>query len=165
MYKRFEDVKKIKFPVYSLKSANWYKQDGVLFDEDGTVIDDSNMPGETLGVRRIQCGRTDLTRIKRAYTNFNSMLRSKKRIFVDSAGVPFVYERTINSPLIHHSIRSIEPKETVCLIWLNKVPYPMSVPRPPYGEARWARILYYKGSPWMIFDFTSERGKDSYKRV
>ena len=165
MYKQFENIKSIKFPVYLLKTADWYKQDGVLFDADGSVIDDSNMPGKTIGVRRIQCGRTDLTKIKKAYTDFNSMLQSKKKIFVDSAGVPFVYLKTVNSPLIHHSVKRIEPKEDICLIWLNAVPYPMSIPRPPYGDARWARILYYKGSPWMLYDFTSERGKDSHKRV
>lgn len=165
MYKRFQDIKSIVFPVYALKSEDWYEQDGVLFDGEGSVLDDYNMPGPTLGVRRLQCGRTDLAKLKKAHTNFFSMIQSKKKIFIDNAGVPFVYEKTINTPLIHHSIKRIELKDTLTLIWFHSVPCPMEVPRPPYGDPRWARILYYKGSPWMIYDFTSSKGKDSFKRV
>jgi hypothetical protein len=165
MYKRFKDIKTIVFPVFKLRSADWYEQDGVLFDDRGAVLDDKNMPGSTLGVRRIQCGRTDLAKLRGAYPDFPSMLQSKKKIFIDNAGVPFIYEKTINTPLIHHSIRKIELKEELTLIWFHVVPFPVQVPRPPYGEPRWGRILYYKGSPWILYDLTAHRGKDSFKRV
>lgn len=141
-------------------------QDGVLFDENLQVLDDKNMPGNTFGIRRLQCGRTDLAKIsKKAYTDFNSMISSKKKVFIDNDGEPFVYQKTINAPLIHHSIRKVELKDTSSLIWLHNLPYPMSVPRPPYGDPRWARILYYKGSPWSLYDFAATKGRDSYKRV
>lgn len=165
MYKSFKDIKNIVFPVYALPSDDWYEQDGVLFINDGKVLDDTNMPGETLGVRRLQCGRTDLQNIRRAYTDFPSMLASKKKIFIDSAGTPFIYNKTMNSPLIHHKIKRIELKELISIVWLNSVPSPFTIPRPPYDDPQWARVLYYKGAPWLIYDFASQRGKDSYKRV
>jgi hypothetical protein len=165
MYKSFKDIKSIKFPVYALPSEDWYRQDGVLFINDGKVLDDTNMPGASLGVRRLQCGRTDLQTLRRAYPDFPSMLSSKKKIFIDSAGKPFIYSRTINSPLIHHKVKRIELKEAVSLVRLHSVPSPFTIPRPPYGDAAWARVLYFKGAPWFIYDFASERGKDSYKRV
>lgn len=165
MYKQFKDIKGIKFPVYPLPSSDWYRQDGVLFIDSGKVLDDTNMPGTTLGIRRLQCGRTDLCKLKKAYTDFPSMLKSRHRIFIDSAGIPFIYKRTINSPLIHHSIKRVEPKDDRSIVWFSNIPYPMEIPRPPYGDARWARVLYFAGSPWFIFDFTEERGRDSYKRV
>lgn len=165
MYKSFKDIKNIKFPVYALPSSEWYEQDGVLFINDGKVLDDTNMPGKTLGIRRLQCGRKDLQTIKRAYPDFQSMLSSKKKIFIDSAGEPFIYNKTLNSPLIHHKIKRIQLKDTKSIVWLNLVPSPFTIPRPPYGDALWARVLYFKGTPWFIYDFASERGKDSYKRV
>jgi hypothetical protein len=165
MYKQFKDIKKVQFPVYALPSSDWYRQDGVLFIDDGKVLDDTNMPGATLGVRRLQCGRTDLCKIKRAYTDFSAMLQSKRRTLIDSRGVPFIYKLTINSPLIHHSIIKVEPKEDHSIVWLKNVGYPMTIPRPPYGDARYARVLYFKGVPWMIYDFSEERGKDSFRRV
>ena len=165
MYKRFKDIKTIEFPVYPLPSVDWYMQDGVLFIDDGKVLDDKNMPGDSLGIRRIQCGRTDLCKLKKAFTDFQSMLKSKHKIFIDSKGSPFVYKRTINSPLIYHTVDRIEPKGDCSIVWLKNINHPISVPRPPYGEARYARILYYKGFPWLIYDFSIERGKDSYRRV
>lgn len=165
MFKRFKDIKTIRFPVYALPSTDWYMQDGVLFIDSGKVLDDRNMPGNTFGIRRIQSGRQDLCKLKRGYTDFHSMLVSKKKAFIDSNGVPFVYKRTVNSPLIHHMIKKIEPKGDCTLLWFNSINHPMTIPRPPYGDARYARILYYKGFPWMIYDLVSERGKDSYRRV
>lgn len=165
MYKQFKDIKNIKFPIYALPSSDWYKQDGVLFINDGMVLDDTNMPGTSLGIRRLQCGRKDLCTLKKAFTDFTDMLKSKHKIFIDSAGIPFIYHKTFNSPLIHHTVKSIEPKDDHSIVWLRNIPYPMNISRPPYDEARYARILYYKGSPWLIYDFVLEKGRDSYKRV
>ena len=165
MYKEFKDIKNIKYPVYTLPSSDWYKQDGVLFINDGKVLDDTNMPGKTLGVRRLQCGRKDLCRLRRAYPDYQSMLMSKHKIFIDSNGTPFIYRKTINSPLIYHRISRIELKEDCTVVWLKLIPYPFKLPRPPYGDAQWARVLYYKGSPWLLYDLASTKGKDSYKRV
>ena len=165
MYKRFQDIKNIVFPVFKLQEATWYKQDGVLFNGDGKVLDDKNMTGETLGIRRLQCGRKDLYRLRRAYPDFASMLQSKATCFIDNNGVPFIYLKTINSPLVYHKVSKIELKETCTVVRLTNIPYAFKLPRPPYGDAAWARILYYKGAPWILYDFAAQRGKDSYKRV
>jgi hypothetical protein len=165
MFKRFQDIKNIKFPVYQLPSVDWYMQDGVLFIDDGKVLDDKNMPGNSMGIRRLQCGRTDLCKLKKAFTDFQSMLKSKHNMFIDSNGSPFVYKRTINSPLIHHMVDRVESKETCSIVWLKNISYPMTISRPPYGDARYARVLYYNGSPWLLYDFMLEKGKDSYRRV
>lgn len=165
MFKYFKDLNSIRFPVYSIPSDDWYRQDGVLFIDDGKVLDDSNMPGETLGIRRIQCGRTDLCKLKRAYLDFNLMLRSKKTLFIDSNGVPFKYVKSINSKLVHHAIYRIEQKDDHSILRLVGIPFPFTLPRPPRNEARYARVLYYKGMPWTVYDFVVERGKDSFRRV
>lgn len=165
MFKFFKDVKTIRFPVYALPSRDWFRQDKVLFIDDGKVLDDRNMPGATLGVRRIQCGRTDLQKLNKAYPDFLSMISSKHRIFIDSNGKPFTYLRSVNSPLIHHEVKSLEYKGNESIIRLRSIVYPFTIPRPPYGDARWARVLYLRGFPWLVYDFTREKGKDSYRRV
>lgn len=164
MFKTFKDIKSILYPVFPIRSRDWYTQDGVLFLED-KVLDDRNMPGNTLGIRRIQCGRTDLVRLKRAYTDLFSMLKSGKSTFIDSNGIPFIYKKTITSPLKYHRINKLEYKDDHSILWLDGINHPMSIPRPPYGDARYARVLYYKGFPWVLYDFATEKGKDSYKRV
>lgn len=49
----FKDISRIKFPVYVLPSSNWQETDGLLF-LDGKILDDRNMSGATLGIRRLQ---------------------------------------------------------------------------------------------------------------
>lgn len=164
MYRTIKDLSKIRFPVYKLPSMEWYKTDGVLF-LDSKVLDDTNMPGETLGIRRIQCGRKDLVKLKRAYPDLVSILSSTNSIFIDNNGVPFKYVRTITSPLKHYKVSSIEHKETCSVVIFKGLATRFTVPRPPYGDPRYARILHYKGSPWLIYDFVVNKGKDSFRRV
>ena len=49
----YSNILKVRFPVYQLGSGNWERQDGLLFIE-GNIVDDKNMPGDTLGIRRLQ---------------------------------------------------------------------------------------------------------------
>ena len=164
MYKHFKDVKTIKFPVYTLFSNDWYRQDGLLF-VNGKVLDDTNMPGKTLGIRRLQSGRKDLLRLKRAYPDFLSMISSGYNKFVDSDGVPFIYTKSITAKLKYHLINRIDPKDTHSIVWCKGIPYPFNIPRPPYGDARYAGILYLGEVPWMLYDFSTYKGKDSFRRV
>jgi hypothetical protein len=165
MYKRFKDLESIKFPVYALPTIDYInRQDGVLFI-NGKVVDDANMPGATLGVRRIQCGRSDLLRLKKAYPTFLDMLQAPKNKFVDSNGIVFTYKKSTHSDLKYHLVKEIITKEDKSIVYLRGIHCPMTIPRPPYGDARYARVLYYQGEPWLIYDFARERGKDSYRRV
>ena len=49
----YKSIKKVSFPIFILPSENWYEKDGLLYI-DNRLIDDRNMPGDTLGKRRIQ---------------------------------------------------------------------------------------------------------------
>lgn len=164
MYKTAKDLRTIEFPVYALPDDCWYRQDGILF-LDGQVIDESNMPGKTLGIRRLQCGRSDLFKLKKAYMNLKSMLASGKKHFVDSNGVPFTYIKTQRLALKYHRIGSIEQKETYSVVSLKGVASRFKIIRPPLGEVFWARILYYGPTPWILYDLKFERGRDSFRRV
>lgn len=164
MYRTIKDYHKIKFPVYALPDMDWDTRDGVLF-LGSKVLDDTNMPGVSLGVRRLQCGRSDLLPLKKAFLDFSAMIQSKKTIFIDSKGVPFKYLKTKSCPLIHHQVVSIEYKDTKSIIKLKGVHTPFTIPRPPYGDARYARVLHMDKVPWMLYDFTTYKGKDSVRRV
>jgi hypothetical protein len=49
----YKSLDNIEFPVFKLPSDNWSVSDGLL-TIDGILIDDKNMSGKTLGMRRIQ---------------------------------------------------------------------------------------------------------------
>lgn len=166
MYKSFKDRNSIAFPIFYLSNRDWYRQDGILFAGDGRLLDDTNMPGKTLGIRRLQTQQPiNKYPLKKACNSFVGLINSKKNCFIDSNGIPFIYNKTIHCPLKYHKVESIEPIGDKTLIRCKKIPYKFELPRVPYGDARWARVLYLNNAPWDIFDFQTVQGKDSFKRV
>ena len=55
----YKDIRLVTFPVYALPSGNWYGQDGLLFLDD-KILDDKNMKGVNLGMRRLQTPHKNL---------------------------------------------------------------------------------------------------------
>lgn len=165
MYKQIKDLKSIAFPVYRLPNCDWYIQDKVLFI-DGKVLDDKNMPGETLGIRRLQCNRSDLHKLARSkiYTIVD-LLNTKHKYFIDSKGVPFIYHKTVRVPLKFKRIKKITYHDTFCKMHLDGVPFPFKLKRPPIMGERWASVLYYKNAPFMIYNTHQNKGKDSFRLI
>lgn len=154
----------MKFPLWQLPSSNWYWADRVLF-LDGRVLDERNMPGKTLGVRRLQCGRRDLHPLGRALVDIPSLLQSKVKSFIDCTGRPFIYEKTYSSKLTCYKIKRIDKKDSASLLWVHGVNHPFTIPRPPVDNPGWARILHLGPSPWLLYDYAHEVVKPTYRRV
>jgi hypothetical protein len=56
-------LEQIKWPVYVLHSDEIEERDGLLFC-DTEIVDDKNMKGETLGLRRLQSPHKNLNKLK-----------------------------------------------------------------------------------------------------
>jgi hypothetical protein len=160
----FQDFHNLKFPVYPLPSDDWYIQDGVLFLQE-QVLDERNMPGKTLGVRRLQCMRKDLLPLKKALLTLPDFIQAKTKFFIDSNGKPFIYEKTYSSKLVSHRIKRIDKKEVASLLWLNDWPAPFTLERPPAGDPEFVRFLHLNGAPWIIYDYVRNPTKTTYRRV
>lgn len=132
---------------------------------DGKVIDEKNMPAKTLGVRRMQCGRSDLHPLKKAIFSLPDLIQCKTKNFIDRYGKPFSYMKTYNSRLKSYKIRRIERKEVASLLWLHGIPYPFTIERPPIGEPEYVRMLHLNGSPWLVYEYGRSPEKDTYRRV
>lgn len=160
----FKQFKQLKFPLFVLPSDDWYITDGVLFVND-RVVDEKKMPGKTLGVRRIQCGRKDLLPLNKAILGIPDLIQAKTKTFIDRAGNPFIYTKTYNSRLRCHKIKRVERKEVASLLWLEGIPAPVTVPRPPMEDFPFVRMLHFNGNPWLIYDYVRRPEKDTYRRV
>src|SRR6476469_3502926 len=114
----YKDFHKIRFPIYPLPNSNWFSQDRVLF-LDGQVVDEKNMPGDTLGIRRLQCGRRDLLPLRKAILDVPTLLSHKGKTFIDSKGYPFIYTKTLSSKLTCYHIKRVDRKDTASLLWLD----------------------------------------------
>lgn len=123
------------------------------------------MPGKSLGVRRLQCQRSDLLPLKKAIFTIPDLIQSKTKNFIDRYGKPFTYMKTYNSRLKSYRIKHIERKEVASLLWLHGVPSPFTIERPPVGNPSFVRMLHLNGAPWLVYDYLRSPEKDTYRRV
>jgi hypothetical protein len=160
----FKDIQKVKFPVYALPSDNWGEADGLLF-LDGKLIDDRNMPGDTLGVRRLQSPQRSFGKLNKSIDNFRGLIKSSGRHFIDTHGIPFTYEKTIFRKLKYYKIKCVVKRDTFCLLKLHRVKQPFIVPRPPPEGVRYAGLLHLGELPWILYDYSEEPLKDTRRKV
>lgn len=155
---------KVRFPVYALPSGNWDKADGLLF-LDGKLVDDKNMPGDSLGIRRIQTPHKELHSLRKQIISHQGILKQKWKHFIDSNGIPFIYEKTTLCKLSYYKIRRIDRKEVASVLWLKGIPSPFTVPRPPEDGMLWAGVLHYHGLPWLLYEYSETKKPDTRRKV
>lgn len=160
----YKNLHKVAFPVYLLYNENWELVDGLLFLE-GKCLDDTNQPGKTLGIRRVQTPYPDLYPLRKAITSHNGILKQKIRCFIDSNGVPFIYEKTKFLPLKYLHIEKIAQKESASLIYVKGHKTPFTIPRPPEYGYDWAGILHLHNMPWMLYEYSETKLKDGKRKV
>jgi hypothetical protein len=160
----YKTIPKIKFPVYVLPSENWENLDGLLF-VDGELVDDKNMPGSTLGIRRLQTPYREIMPLKKAAKNFIALTKSRKRFFIDSKGLPFIYERTVWTVVKYHRIQKIDRKKVAAIISVQGIRNKFTVPRPPPMEMLWVGVLYLHGIPWLLYEYSVDKKPDTRRKI
>lgn len=160
----YKEINKIQFPVFILPSGNWELVDGLLLI-DNQIVDDKNMPGATLGIRRLQTHFTELVPLRHSIDSLIGILKQTTKYFIDSKGTPFIYQKTMNSSLKYYKIRKVELKEKASVLWLKDVNFPFTIPRPPPQETTWAGVLHIGGLPWLLYEYSEEKLKDTRRKV
>ena len=160
----YRDIERIHFPVFNLPNGNWQLLDGLLFLDD-LILDDKNMRGDTLGKRRLQTPHENLFNLKKSLNTHIGLIKSRDKHFIDSKGTPFIYEKTKMCPIKYHSIRKVERREIGSVLFLNGIHTKFIIPRPPPSDCNWAGVLYIYNMPWMLYSYSTERLKNSRKKV
>lgn len=161
----YKDIHKVTFPVYILPNSNWASRDGLLY-VDNAILDDKNMPGETLGIRRLQTPMRGLQPLRKMCNSFVGLIKEPSgRAYIDSAGKVFTYQKTKMCLLKYLRIKRIEKKTVASVIWVYGVNSPFIVPRPPAENYMWAGILHLDELPWILYDFSKIKHKDSRRKV
>ena len=155
----------IEFPIFALPSSNWEERDGLLY-LDNRVIDDKNMSGKTLGMRRLQTPIKDLLPLRGSIAAPVSLIRQTRiKTFIDSVGTPFIYEKTTSSSLKYYKIRKVERKDIASVLWLKGVSFPFKVPRPPADDLSWAGVLHLGEIPWLLYEYSETAKSDTRRKV
>ena len=153
----------IRYPVYVVHGEP-EELDNMLWLED-QVIDDRNMLGESLGIRRLQTPMKSIYPLKYQCDDEVAMLKHRGKHFVDSNGCYFYNEKLDTAPLKYHKIKKVIKKDVAAVVWIKDIPFPFAIARPPRVEQTWAGILYKSGIPYAIWEFTEERKKDTWRKI
>jgi len=159
----YKDVPRVTFPIFKIPSSNWYKEDGLLF-VDEKIVDDRNMYGATIGIRRMQ-SHMDLMPLKKSIDTHLGIIKQKDNTFIDTKGMPFIYERTIWCKLKYYSIRKVEQKIVASVLHLDGVKAPFTIPRPPHSDMLWAGLIHLYDLPWMLYGYSKERLKETKRKI
>ena len=121
-----KDLNSLKYPLFRLPNHNITIKDGIV-RLDGQIIDDRNMPGETLGKRRLQTPFKNLGELKAAVDGPAGVIKSPSgTMFLDSLGEVLYYEKTIWARLNYRKITKVKKLTTHSLLFFHGVSKPFT---------------------------------------
>lgn len=162
--KRNMDYDKINFPIFVLHSDNIEFINGLLFI-DNEVLDDTNMSGDTLGIRRLQSPMKRLYELKYMLQDISELLRHQGKFYIDSLGYFFIKHKTTRVKLKYQKILRVEQKNIVSMLWIKNCPFPFPLKRPLPKNASWAGVLYKQGHPWVLYDLSEQEKKETWRKI
>ena len=155
---------KIEFPVFVLHTDNIEFIDGILWI-DNQVLDDKNMSGKNLGIRRLQSPMKSLYSLNYMLNDEAAILHHQGKFYIDSSGFFFTKSKTTTTRLKYHKIMRVEKKTIASRLWVKDCPFPFPLKRPLPENASWAGVLYRDGIPWIIYDLSEEKQKDTWRKI
>lgn len=165
----YKNIPKVTFPVFKLEKEQDQQNDasstdGLLF-WNGKVLDDRNMTGETLGMRRLQSPFRELAPLKQCILDHLGLIKSPEAMYIDSAGKIFIYKKTVFSKLKYYKIKRVDRKETYSLLWVQGIDRPFTIPRPPNPVMQWVGLLHLGPLPWFLYEYSETRKKDTRRKI
>ena len=155
---------KITFPIFVVHSDEIIFVDGILWIGN-EVLDDTNMKGKTLGLRRLQSPMNSIYPLKSMIKNIRALLDHQGKYYIDSTGRFFRQIKTTKVVLKYHKILRIEKKDIASVMWVKDCPYPFTLDRPLTEGESWAGLLYRKGLPWLLYDTSNKKKKNSWRKI
>ena len=161
----YRDLDAINYPAFLLPSDNWSLVDGLL-TVDNYIVDDQNMPGKTLGIRRMMTPfRKSLLPLHKGVMEPRGVVKQVSGPYIANDGRVFTYLKTRVVHLVFKRISKVEQREVASLLWVEGLKKPFTLPRPPPHDVKWAGILYIQGFPWMLYEYSVERPKDARRKI
>lgn len=152
----------MKFPLYVLHSDEVEFKDGLLFC-DTQIVDDTNMKGKTLGVRRLQTPHKNLYPLRYMIESYSGLMKHRGKWFVDTNGKFFRYTKEHKVDIKYKKVTKIERKEVATLIWVEDIPFPFEEKRP--NTSPYVGVAYWQNKPAFLYDFSAEKKKDTWRKI
>ena len=121
-------MQQFNYPLFVIHTDNVEEIDGILWIED-QVLDDKNMSGKTLGIRRLQTPMKSIYPLRYMIEDEISLMKHRGKSFIDNTGELIYYEKQETVSLTYYKIKKVEKKGVAALIWLKGIPYPFAANR------------------------------------
>ena len=155
---------RLKFPIYPIHTDEILLVDGLLWIEN-QVLDDRNMKGETLGLRRLQSPMKSIYPIKYMIQVIPSYLQHQGKFYIDNTGYFFRKNKNTKVDLKYHKIMRVDQKDIASVLWIKDCPFPFTLDRPLRKDQSWAGILYRGGIPWLLYDTSAKKKKNTWRKI
>jgi hypothetical protein len=175
------NLQEIVYPVFRLGAEKPVFLDGVVLylrqykDEDGQtvqkvrIIDDTNLPGETLALRRLEIlkSKVKLKSLGNAVFFLGDLIKlaHRKLWFIDSAGNVFQYKKTAVAKLVFKKITLMHHIPSGgAIIEVEGIPSRFKCLYSPRAGEQYAGILV-SGLSYILYGLYVEKPKDSWRMV
>lgn len=133
------------------------------------VIDDTSLPGTTLGARRLVLASqgVKLLKIKKAVYFLSDLTKLAKANswFIDSSGYVFQYKKSARCKLVCKKITNIHPgKTTGVILELEGIHSRFKAMRSPEPYEMYAGVLLHK-SGYLLYGIYEHKFKDSWRMI
>lgn len=159
---------KIQWPIYHLSRIP-QRVDNLLFveDNDGNykVIDNLDMPGHTLGVRRLQhlmdtssIIKRKLLKLSRPSYSLSDMLHRKINLFIDSSGKVYNHVKTTFVPVETFKLKSFVEYPEGYVLYVHNLHCRFFINRAPNLHEKYVQVLRV-GKGFVMYGLTDKHTK------
>jgi hypothetical protein len=160
----YKEVGLINFPIFPIPSDEITWEDGLVRIEE-KVVDDLNMIGNTVGLRRLQTPHK-LYKLGKCCESVMDFFHIKgAKAYIDNFGFVFTYERTKYTYVRYKKILKVTQRDLFSIIKAEHINYGVKVPRPPGVGKEWIGILYLSGYPWVPYEYSETCQKPKLRKI
>ena len=160
-----------EFPVYIIGQYDTlYNEDNIIrvitLDGKTRIIDNKNIPGNTLAVRRLQLNSKDAFTFKGTIFTFSQLLKlhHPNNWYIDVNGFLFKYRKTTIVPLIWRKILSVDYIEGRGLnLRVKDIDVPIRVPAgtPITGYIGLLKLM----DGYILYGISNTPKKDTWRKI
>ena len=166
-----KDINEIVFPVFSLPICKHtiYTEYNITYIKTPRtlkILDNKNIEGETLGIRRSKINSPELYKPKHVYFSLAQLIKAKGNKFIDSMGSIFTYKKTEYVPLKYFEVIDIKKIDyTYSYLKLKNIDYKVKIRTSPhiYGIS-YVGILFTKFG-LIPFDYSPVKKENSRRKI
>lgn len=163
----------ISWPVYLLGRGkpNRLEDGSLVYNREDTVsiIDNPNIPGKTLGARRLALlSRGEKLAHLRVCLFFpGDLIKEAKstKWFIDSSGKLFQYKKTRRAKLKSYRISKVLPITLGALIEVEGLPSRFKTLSKPKDTQRYVGMLEVSFASYIIYGFYEEPFKETWRMI